>query len=192
MDFRGYGIVHYDSRDSRGIDCAILYDTMVFELEGSDFLDFEYLKRGVVCARFVYRSTGRCVTVFSVHLPSRLGGGRASALRSLALRALDSISYCTPTPVIVMGDMNSEPKHLGSLYNCAVVPFGLGVGSYVYRDVWSMPCQILVSYQLRPYVFGDQRVVLDSSLLTPSGRFRGYPHRNRPSDHLPVYIDIEL
>ncbi len=191
---RGYAIVHYDSRDSRGIDIAMLYDSSRFELIASEEVKLNFVRRGFVRAEFVGKN-GEIApfVVYAAHLSSKLGGKSAEVRRKKALHILDSLAVAEPSlRAIVCGDMNDEPRPHPILINLGYEAHQNGLASYVYRDVWSMIDQILITPELRRYMVGTQRVVIDNSLITQSGRFKGYPKRNEPSDHLPIFIDIEL
>ncbi len=186
-----YNIVHYDSRDARGIDVALLYSQAYFELLSSELMEFDYLSRGVLRADFRVRSSSELFTVLVAHLPSQRGGKSAKLKRNRALDALDSLAQ-ELNSVILIGDMNDNPTDMRYLYNCALKAYSEGLASYVYRDRWSLFDQIMVSLELKARLCGGQRVVVSKELINGSGRFKGYPRRGRPSDHLPVYIDIEL
>lgn len=190
---RHYSIVHYDSRDSRGIDVAMIYDTTKFEVIESELVKVDYLWRDFLRVGMKTKLSGEDFVLYVVHLPSKLGGKRAENLRAKAHKTLDSLVRVENTlRVVVCGDMNDDPISQPLLYNCALRPWEAGVANYAYRDVWNMPDQIMITPELQRYLETDQKVVREAWLLTPSGRFEGYPRRYRPSDHLPIYIDIKL
>lgn len=184
------GVVHYDSRDSRGIDVALIYDTAKLRVLSSEPIFVAPMRRNFLRVELLYNKS-TLLTVFVVHLPSKLGGAGAATRRSNALIALDSLARDTDR-VIIVGDFNDSPREVGRMFNCAIKPFTQGQGSYAYRDVWDMIDQIVVSRDLLPYIRGVQRVVRDSSLLHHSGRYAGYPIKGSISDHLPVFIDISV
>lgn len=187
------GVVHYDSHDSRGIDVALVFDTAKLKLLNSEPIFIKPMRRPFLRAEFVTTRAERLI-VFVVHLPSKLGGKAAAKRRGEALCSLDSLVRLEHTEerVLIVGDFNDSPRVVGSLINCALPPFERGEGSYAYRDAWDMIDQILVSQSLRDMCGGQQKVVIHSTLLQSKGRFIGYPLKGVVSDHLPIYIDVNL
>lgn len=186
-----YNIVHYDSRDARGIDVALLYDTSRVDVYQSepvrvgvgirDFLRVDMAVKDSVATPF---------SIYVVHLPSKRGGALAASRRRIALRFIDSIAAARSAGnIIFCGDFNDAPQVWTHLDNAALEPAAAGRGSYAYGDRWTMIDQFLISFNLRGEV-GQQQVVVDPLLITPEGRFAGYPRRGSPSDHLPVYLDF--
>lgn len=117
-----YKVVHFESRDVRGIDVAFLCSQSVFEVEGNDVLNFEALSGETFGARDILHVWGRLTqgdeTVlhfFINHWPSRHGGERESRHKRLAaaerLRmAVDAILHDEPDAgIVIMGDFNDEP-----------------------------------------------------------------------------------
>ena len=185
------GVVHYDSKDTRGIDAALLYDTAKLYLVSSEPIYVGRMRRPMVRADFLIRESRRPLHVVAVHLPSKLGGAGAADRRDEALAAIDSVVRTMGRWSVVVGDFNDSPRQSAApLYNCAWEPAQRGQGSYAYRDVWDMIDQILINRALLPYTDGVQRVVRDGSLLRQSGKYKGYPLKGEISDHLPVYIDM--
>lgn len=187
-----HGVVHYDSRDSRGIDQALLYDTAKFRVVASEPIYIGKMRRPFLRVDMLARSReGFLFTVFVVHLPSKLGAAGAARRRAEAIHALDSVSRSIGN-VIVMGDFNDSPRAVGGLYNCAQAPHNAGQGSYAYRDVWDMIDQIHVSRSLLPHTDGVQRVAIDKKLIQTRGRYAGYPLKGTVSDHLPIFLELSL
>lgn len=185
-----YAIIHYDSRDSRGIDVAALYDTTKFTLISSEQLSVDYLWREPLRAEFLSKLSGQTFVIYLAHLPSKIGGKAAETKRKDAVKLLDSVAVAEKSErVIILGDMNDDPTKSKVLENLALDAYS---NSYLYRDRWTTPDQIIITPELKRYLMGEFTVVTDPSLITESGRFKGYPKRNDPSDHLPVYIDIIL
>ncbi|MEG1372101.1 MAG: hypothetical protein RSD75_07175 [Mucinivorans sp.] len=187
------GVVHYDSHDSRGIDVALLFDTTKLHLVASEPIFVGTMRRSFLRVDFLIAGSKRKdkLTVFVVHLPSKLGGSKASIRRGVALHALDSLTHGVEYGVVV-GDMNDSPREVGALYNCAIEPFEHGRGSYAYRDVWDMIDQIFITRSLLPYCDGVQQVMRHPSLIVRRGRWSGYPRKGAVSDHLPVYLDLDI
>ncbi len=192
---RGYATVHYDSRDSRGIDVAVLYDSAKVSVLSSELVEVDFLWRGFLRVEMAVNSAqSEGFILYVLHLPSRRGGRSAQRLRNRALSVLDSLVRVDGgRRVLVCGDMNDDPTHRKELYNCAVAAFKSGAASYAYGDVWSMLDQILVSSDLVDFVrYGSQQTLIHPELMNQRGRFKGYPRKGRPSDHFPVYIEIML
>ena len=118
---RGYKFVHYDSRDARGIDVALLYNPKYFTVEASDKL-FVQLPGGSKDAYFTRdvlwvkgKLDGETIHIYVIHWPSRVGG----EVRSIPARAaaamvskhhMDSIAKADGyQKVIIMGDLNDDP-----------------------------------------------------------------------------------
>lgn len=187
------GIVHYDSHDARGIDVAIVFDTTRLKLLNSEPIFIKPMRRPFIRSEFETKERER-LTIFVVHLPSKLGGKGAAKRRGDALNSIDSLVGLqeATSKVVVLGDFNDSPRAVGSLINCALVPFNEGEGSYAYRDAWDMIDQILICRPLRDVCDQRQRVVVHNTLVQQTGRFRGYPRKGIVSDHLPVYIDLDI
>ena len=171
---RGYKIVHYDSRDARGVDVGLLYNPRYFTVTESDKL-FVQLPGGSKDAYFTRdvlwvkgKLDGETVHVYVNHWPSRRGGEERSAPARAAAalvckQHIDSITKAEPTAkIILMGDLNDDPvspsvaKVLGAKGNPKDVrPGGLfnpwlnlyknGIGTLAYQDSWGLFDQIIIS-----------------------------------------------
>lgn len=200
LDTIPYHFIHYDSPDNRGIDVALLYraDRMTSLNSEPVRVSDSYPTRDILRAEFSLSGTGRELTVYAVHLPSRRGGyGRATRMREMiAARLGDMATREAPgAGMVVLGDLNDNPtsrlvrRYLSGLHCLTATPHRKGVGSYAWRDTWLMYDHIFVNRDLQPY--GNARIFVRDWMLTGAGRFRGYPDRN-VSDHLPVYVRIEF
>lgn len=125
---RDYRIVHFDSRDARGIDVGLLYQGKYFRvLDKASFPVLlhntrkqnysSFYTRDILWVKGVFLSQDT-VHFFVVHMPSRRGGQEASApLRkyhaSLVRKLIDSIRAAGSAneKMIVMGDMNDNPDN---------------------------------------------------------------------------------
>lgn len=199
LDTISYRFIHYDSPGSRGIDVALLYRSdRVTPLNSEPIrVSGGYPTRDVLRAEFSTQETDRKLAVYAVHLPSRRGGyGNATRMREvIAARLSEMASREEPgTGVVIMGDLNDNPtsklvrRNLDGLHCLTAAPHRKGTGSYAWRDTWLMYDNIFVSRNL---VWDDARIFMRGWMLTPSGRFRGYPDRT-VSDHLPVYTNIRF
>ena len=161
---RDYKIVHKDSPSNRGIDCALIYDAKVFQLESEKFhfVDADNT-RDIVEAKLV--RDGAAITVFVNHWPSR---GNQPSTRMTAAKTLrgrtDEILAADPlADLVIMGDFNDYPVDpsltdglravgdlsllkQGNLFNTSYTtnPDATN-GTYVYQDQWGVLDQIIVS-----------------------------------------------
>lgn len=175
LQLRNYAFVHYDSRDIRGIDVALLYNPKYFKVISSQKL-FVRLPEGTKQTYFTRdvlwvtgSLNGDTINVFVNHWPSRVGGEQRSApARAAAAQVdknmIDSIEKKQPdAKIIVMGDLNDDPispsvtKVLeakgkiedvqpGGLYNPWVDMYKKGIGTLAFQDAWGLFDQIMVSY----------------------------------------------
>ena len=129
-----YDFVHYESPDPRGIDVALIYKkSRVDTLRTKNLTPTLSQGEGVVftrdilyvCAQVDKKDT---LHLFVCHLPSQRGGAAESewkrtAVKEILQRSIDSVYALHPAAkIIVMGDMNSEPKEdLDGLRNRMVV-----------------------------------------------------------------------
>jgi len=223
----GYRFIHFDSKDHRGIDVALVYDPDCFELISShavhitDPLSPEFKTRDMLYAKGVIG--GEIVHIIVVHWTSRYRGLMKSApLRMFSSNVLkffcDSIcSIDKSSSIIVMGDFNDNPENesmtnLAYLSSCGLsnLPH-LPVNGYVegtlkYHENWYCFDQILVSdNMLKP----ENKINCDSVLrifdadflLERDSKYLGYKlfrtnigfkYHGGISDHLPVFVDIEI
>lgn len=193
-----YDFAHYDSPDRRGIDVALIFRTDKLSLVESEPVRApgNYLTRDILRAVFSDNSTGTTWVFYAVHLPSRRGGYRRAARAREQLAALLDLKVRNEPAgyrTVVLGDFNANPdskivKALDFLHCATLTPYRKGAGSYAWRDTWQMYDNIIIGRNIE-YI-GEARVFIRPYLLTPEGRFKGYPYRSVYSDHLPVYIQL--
>lgn len=117
----GYEYIVTRSRDQRGVDVALLYQTTSLSLIAHQSLRVPYdvtnerPTRDILYATF--RTTfGDTLDVFLAHFPSRLGGAAFSSpyrerTAQLIAHTADSISHIRSHPyLIALGDFNDEPS----------------------------------------------------------------------------------
>ena len=174
---RNYQILHHDSKDSRGVDVALLYqpkyftpDTLIYHsLVTSDPGEELKYSRDILVA--VGSLNGEQIAVSVNHWPSRRGGeSRTAHLRNAAAcfnkNILDSlIENNVADKTIVMGDLNDDPVNdsirkglrskretidLGKddMYNPLEDFYRKGLGTTAYRNAWSLFDQIIISESL--------------------------------------------
>jgi Endonuclease/Exonuclease/phosphatase family len=116
----GYQIVHFDSPDERGIDCAIMYRSDQIEVSSSQALgivfpfDTANKTRDVLYAKLLFMDD--TLHFFVNHWPSRYGGAGASEIYRLHVATvlnacLDSLLNVQANANIVLcGDFNDEAQ----------------------------------------------------------------------------------
>ena len=195
-----YDFVHHESPDKRGIDVAFVYkksriDTLVtkaIKVESSLVTrDILYVR-----ARVDKRDT---VHFFVCHLPSQRGGVAESewkrkAAKEVLQRAVDSVyAVHKDAKIIVMGDMNSEPKDdLNGLINKMI---GLEGGTHKFQGRWTCLDQFYVSPaidSISEAAIYDAEWIMETDEkylgLKPKRTYNGYRYQNGYSDHLPIVL----
>ena len=157
-----YSIIHQESPDMRGIDCAILYDKN-FSLIKSDFITVKIPgaqkpTRDIVYAQL--KINNDIINVFVNHWSSRWGGTnetkhkRIYAAKVLKKYIEDNIGK--KEKILIMGDFNDYPSN-SSIKDVLLntkknklenLMSNLNCGSYNYKGKWGWLDQIIVSSNL--------------------------------------------
>ncbi len=180
-----YRIVHYDSPDRRGVDCAFFYRPDKFQLEGSEAHKISFPGRPNFLTRDLVAMWGKIEGepfYFIVsHWPSRLGGKERSQysrdfVAERCKQICDSVRTANPaTKVVIMGDFNDDAtdksitdvlgakgdiKKLNSndMYNPFYSMLKAGYGTLAYRDAWNLFDNIVVSENLATGSTGTLKV----------------------------------
>lgn len=171
---RNYQIVHFQSPDFRGIDCALLYNPKYFKVKDSKALPVllkmpdgeERTTRDILWVYGDY--LGEPMHFFVNHWPSRRGGEEASAphranAAGVARAFIDSLQSVDPNAkIMLMGDLNDDPispsvalvmkakQNLKDVdatdfYNPWHAYYKKGIGTLAYRDAWNLFDQVIVS-----------------------------------------------
>ena len=169
-----YGIVHHESPDARGIDCALLYNMEEFRVISSKAIPVSFPFDTSLTTRDILYVEGKTndnetLHFYVNHWSSRWGGEKESEPKRLycavALRKeVDVLMNREPgAKIIIMGDFNDEPtnrsiyemllannkrKNAGEreLYNMMYDAHNVrNEGSYNYQGNWNMLDQIIVS-----------------------------------------------
>lgn len=160
---RKYDIIHKDSPSERGIDCAIIFDSAVFQLADSKFhhVDAENT-RDIVEAKLHRKNSD--LHVFMDHWPSRHHDEsfRVKA-GNVARKRIDEILAADPkADIILLGDFNDDitnesiRDHLRTAASAENLPAGTmvdtldhlraaGKGTLVYKNKWDLLDHIIVS-----------------------------------------------
>ena len=213
----GYGVVHRDSPDSRGIDVGFIYREeymTVLEVEARTVLtgrerptrDILHVTAGL------YLPGGPPDTVHFIinHWPSKFGGEEYSrpfrqaasdTLRRVVGALRDSVSGELP-PVIVMGDFNDTPdsppvvslQRGTGLLNPGLSLHERGEGTLKYNGRWELIDLFLISPSLedaRMELYSHPLLLEDDEKFLGQKPFRTYygPRWNGgASDHLPIVL----
>ena len=175
---KDYGIIHFNSPDTRGIDVALLYQKQIFTpLNTSNhtlkIYDDANGKRIYTRDQLLVsgKLDGEIVHFIVNHWPSRRGGEARSrpkrvAAAKLSKRIVDSVQTINPyAKIFIMGDLNDNPNNasiknvlktkkdrkkvgLKGIYNPMESLYKNGLGSNAYRDKWSLFDQILITKPL--------------------------------------------
>jgi hypothetical protein len=168
-----YSFIHFDSKDVRGIDVALLYQPNYFKILQSKPLsvilsgkskESKYTRDILWVEGWL---DGELVDVYVNHWPSRYGGTQHSESARLEAAQIlknhiDSIKRIDyKRKILVMGDFNDNPNNasiyniLGakeikaerynSLYNPFFTLFKNGNGTLAFQDAWSLFDQIILS-----------------------------------------------
>ena len=216
-----YDFVHYESPDPRGIDVALIYkksriDTIATRairvsaslndgMSAAKPLNDELITRDIlyVCAMVDKKDT---IHFFVCHLPSQRGGAAESewkrkAAKEVLQRAVDSVyEIDSKAKIVVMGDMNSEPKEdLIGLKN-RMKEIKNERGTHKYQGRWSCLDQFYTS----PALDSISEVKIYNAAwiqepdkkypdLKPKRTFNGFRYqRDGFSDHLPIVLKVLL
>lgn len=178
---RNYRIIHYDSKDFRGIDVGLIYNPKYF-LPTQSFIHSLVTRKSEEETRYsrdilfvIGKMDGERVCISVNHWPSRRGGEKATEhLRNKAAavnaRIIDSLQKENLIDkAIIMGDMNDDPTNASmckilsaegkkekvkeeDMYNPYWKYYKKGYGTTAWRDAWGLFDQIVFSSN---YVLGD-------------------------------------
>ncbi len=172
----GYRIVHFDSPDKRGIDCALLYKPNKFKFISAKDHPVRLKGESHILTRGILEVNGYIdnepVSILVGHWPSRSGGEAASMPRRMQAaqvmkKVADKIlAKNAQQKVILMGDFNDDPvspsvveglktvassksiKSHKQLFNVMLKLYNSGYGTLAYRDTWNLFDNIVVSGNL--------------------------------------------
>ena len=194
-----YGIVHYDSPDHRGIDCALLYRRSRFRLVFSkpchltDSLGRPLPTRDILLAVLVPSEVAP-VAILVNHHPSKVGKGsdgrrELAMARLLALR--DSLLAEGISRIIAVGDFNDEVVPAPG-----VTPsYPAGAGTIKFQGRWEKidGCPVLEGLEAREHIFAPPHLSTRDTRFSgtkPLRTFSGPRYLGGLSDHYPIVLEI--
>jgi len=207
-----YSIVHKESPDGRGIDCALLVNNK-FKILNSDFIQINNPKgsrttRDIVFSKLKFKN--QVINVFVNHWPSRWGGQEASNHKRVfvakVLRQYIDQNTSQNDFNLIMGDFNDYPTNESlkevlvkdDLFNLMSSSQVSGRGSYNYRGNWNWLDQIIISKEFSDFklikfgAFEEDFMMYTNKKdeVYPSRSFGGNKWYGGYSDHLPVFLRI--
>jgi exonuclease III len=197
----GYRYVHFESKDERGIDTALLYRAQFFEPVDSkkfqfDFLDADGTKdhtRDVLLVSGFLND--ELVHVIVNHWPSRREGEELTKPKRIKAakvvhEAIDEIlKKDENAKIIVMGDFNDNPnsesieKHLvtSEFFNPMLPLYKNGLGTLTFKKQWYLFDQMILSKNFNngnsKHQFLDVKIFNKRWLKTHKGKHKGSPFR---------------
>jgi predicted extracellular nuclease len=166
-----YKVVHHESPDFRGIDCALIYRPEEFKVTDHFAVPVRFEDDPGSVTRDILYVKGRTRNreefhIFVNHWPSRIGGVAQTESKRIAVARIlkgkiDSVlAASSKAHIIVMGDMNDDPDNKSllevlnaqppsttgaTLVNLMFPDFKEGRGTYNYRGNWNMLDNLIVS-----------------------------------------------
>lgn len=199
-----YEIVHFDSPDPRGIDCALLYRASRLTLAGAKPCRVSALQtRDILLAQFL-TPAGDSLAVLVNHHPSKYGGGETDWRREAAVARLrdlgDSLAAAGWRRAVAVGDFNDTPDN--PVFTRLAPAFSLSRragarGSIRFNGEWQLIDLCFVSPELAAEA---SFTVLEPPFLTerdaahsgerPLRTYSGPRYRGGVSDHRPVLVRL--
>jgi endonuclease/exonuclease/phosphatase family metal-dependent hydrolase len=194
------GFVHFESEDRRGMDVALLYDKMQFELLESRAhpltlytnKGLPYKTRDILYCRGLLK--GEAIHLLINHWPSRREGdiqsGHKRRLASEQLREI--INYIQyeedDAKIIVMGDFNTDPDDetiktelvYKDFFNPSEALFKQHLGSLNHQQKWHLFDQLIFSNYFNSaskLQYKEMKIFAPKYLKTWHGKLKNKPFR---------------
>lgn len=202
LKHHNYDIVHYDSKDERGIDVGLIYNKDEFELEYSKPFSV-YLEKEKGIQDFTRdillvsgKLNGELIHCIVNHWPSRRDGVKESSVNRLAAshKVIEIIEMIRAkevnSKIVVMGDFNDNPNNesvkmlseKSGLFNPMKTLVSYSRGTQNHNFKWNVFDQILFSTNF--FETNDSSLkfeiadIFDEKFLTQyHGKYKGQPFR---------------
>ena len=214
-----FGLVHYESPDARGIDVALIYDSLRLKLAASGNIRFTLpgqtapSTRDIAWGKFTTKKD--VIYAFVNHWPSRRSGQDESEILRVtaaqnARHFIDSIlTLNKDAKIVFMGDLNDypadkAPQLIEEKLTPMIVPAsGKFGGTHNYKEQWHVMDHIFISKGFQGkkglkvipssgkiYSF-DYLLQSYKGQIVPFRTFGGSKYIGGYSDHLPVSISLK-
>ena len=199
--------IHIESQDSRGIDCALLYDSKQFKPATQQLVPYRnsggsrHRTRGFLVVGGTLAKEQ--IHIIVNHWPSRYSKSPSRERAATQVKAIkDSIFRMHPdTKLIIMGDFNDNPDNvslkdsLRAMRNIAEAKAAHNLynpywdilrkekkGSIKYRDRWQLYDQIILSGNLcdkkrKGLKYAKSEIHMRPHMINAEGRYKDYPKR---------------
>lgn len=197
----GYRYVHFESKDKRGIDTALLYRDRFFEPVATESIQFNFLNEQgefdhtrdiLLVSGFL---NNELVHVIVNHWPSRREGELES--REKRIKAANVVKEVIEqirqkdldAKIIILGDFNDTPKSLSlqillknsDLFNPMSTLEKSGLGTLNFNKEWYLFDQIILSENFKTkgakHQFLRTEIFNKDWLTIPKGKYKGTPSR---------------
>ena len=178
-----YGIVHYESPDRRGIDCALLYRRSTLHLVHSERKPLLDSSGAVMRTRDILLAEFDSLAILVNHHPSKVGAD-SGRRRAIAMKRMTDVMDSLTTPAILsVGDFNDDVWQDGA------------PGTIKYNGAWEK----IDGYFARGAIEVKETVFNDPCLTEPDRSFGGTKPRRAfigprwnggVSDHYPIILEV--
>ena len=203
-----YSYIHEEGPDTRGVDVAMLYDSLQFRPHGYKTVRIPSTEWRFQPTRDILHVWGDCPSlndvlhIIIVHLPSRAKNGRTGERhRRIAVTTLcGMLDELNGKRILLMGDFNVTPdSEIYKIFITSLMPqkrkeLNQAQGTYYFRKLWGYLDHMLVSPNLAQNI--EERIEVGDFpfLLTEKGTpwrtFQGPVYKGGFSDHLPIWVDL--
>jgi predicted extracellular nuclease len=182
----------------------------------------DFRTRDILFCEFKVKNYNQSLYVYVNHWPSRRGGEEASSHKREAAAAilLSHMKLHIPNyenaNILIIGDMNDyptskstyhilgakEPTQSSFFANLMYTKHEAKQGTYYYNKEWGVIDNVIISAPLQKYTDQDKAVIYKQDWLLytnkggetmPKRSYTGSTyHPGGYSDHLPVYVDLQL
>lgn len=183
-----YSIVHYDSPDRRGIDCALLYRRGRLRLQNSARKPLLDSTGAVMPTRDILVAEFDSLAILVNHHPSKVGADserRRAIAMSRMLAVMDSLAASGTPNILSVGDFNDDVWHDGA------------PGTIKYNGAWEK----IDGHFARGALGVRESVFADPALSEPDRPYGGLKPRRAfvgprwnagVSDHYPIVLAVKL